>query len=89
MSGRTWLYLLLSCVFYICGSSTKAIAMKNIEASKVQKLSFLPNVWQFFIDLIVLSVVFSPMQYAGFGLLMGFYALDVLYSIIKEKLEQQ
>ena len=27
MEGRTWLYLMLSCVFYILGSSTKAIAI--------------------------------------------------------------
>ena len=55
----------------------------------MQKLSFLPNVWQFFIDLIVLSVAFSSLQLAGFSLLIGFYTLDASSGVIIEKLRKR
>ena len=45
--------------------------------------------WQFLIDLIVLSVVFSGMQLAGFSLLIGFYMLDASSGVIIEKLRQR
>ena len=51
--------------------------------SGLQPLSFLPNVWQFGIDLLILSVAFTSMQITGFSLLVLFYVADSTYSIFQ------
>ena len=42
--------------------------------------------WNFAIDLIVLSVAFSTMQLTGFGLLVAFYACEITYNMVVERL---
>ena len=61
LSTGAWLYLVLSCALTVVSQLVKAMAYKYCETAPLQKLSFLPNVWQFFIDLIILSVAFSTM----------------------------
>ena len=81
LSGTAWFYLSLSCSLTILTQLAKATAFKYSESKRLQPLSFLPNVWQFAIDLFILGVVFSGMQLTGFSLLVTFYLADSMYSI--------
>ena len=83
LSGQAWLYLSLSCSLTILTQLAKATAFKYSESSRLQPLSFLPNVWQFGIDLLILSVAFTSMQITGFSLLVLFYLADSTYSIFQ------
>ena len=83
LSGQAWLYLSLSCSLTILTQLAKATAFKYSESSRLQPLSFLPNVWQFGIDLLILSVAFTSMQITGFSLLVLFYVADSTYSIFQ------
>ena len=82
LSMEAWLYLCLSCGLTILTQIAKANAFKYSESARLQKLSFLPNVWQFSIDLLILGVAFSTMQLSGFSLLVAFYACEVFYNVI-------
>ena len=82
LSSEAWMYLVLSCSLTILTQLAKASAFRYSESSRLQKLSFLPNVWQFAIDLIILSVVFSKMQLTGFALLITFYMVEMTYSVV-------
>ena len=42
--------------------------------------------WQFSIDLFILSIAFSTMQLTGFGLLVGFYAVEMTYNVVESKM---
>ena len=86
LSQSAWFYIILSCALTIISQIVKAHAFKYSESSRLQKLSFLPNVWQFSIDLFILSVAFSTMQLTGFGLLVSFYAVEATYSIVESKM---
>ena len=83
LSKEAWLYLCLSCALTILTQIAKANAFKFAENTQLQKLSFLPNVWQFSIDMFILSVAFSGMQLSGFGLLVVFYAAELGYNVIE------
>lgn len=61
LSSTAWLYLCLSCALTILTQLAKANAFKYSESSRLQKHSFLPNLWNFSIDLVILSVAFSTM----------------------------
>jgi len=74
LSSSAWLYLVLSCALTVVTQLVKAKAYKYCETAPLQKLAFLPNVWQFGIDLIIMNVAFSTMQVTGFSLLIVFYA---------------
>jgi len=89
LSGQAWLFVVLSCSLTILGSVTKALAFKYCESAPLQKLSFLPNVWQFLIDLIVMSVAFSVMQLTGFSLLIAFYVLECSWGILADRLRRK
>ena len=43
----------------------------------MQKLAFVPNVWQFGVDLLILGLAFSGMQYLGFAILFSFYSFEI------------
>ena len=83
LNGAAWFYLCLSCSLTILTQLAKATAFKYSESSKLQPLSFLPNVWQFAIDAVILSVAFTTMQITGFSLLVTFYIADWSYSIFQ------
>ena len=50
----SWLTITLSALFTILTYTTKATALKYHKASSLQKLAFVPNVFQFIIDLLIL-----------------------------------
>ena len=68
-----WFLLVASSIVNILSSTTKFLACKYHTASDLQKLAFLPNVWQFCIDLVFLKATFSGMELAGFISLFVFY----------------
>ena len=73
-SPAAWLCLIGSAIVNILGSMTKFIAIKYHKASDLQKLAFLPNVWQFFIDIFIMKAVFTEIEMTGFIALFVFYA---------------
>lgn len=86
LSTSAWVYVILSCALTIISQIVKAHAFKYSESSRLQKLSFLPNVWQFSIDLFILSIAFTAMQLTGFGLLVSFYAVEMTYNVVESKM---
>jgi len=69
-----WIFLIGSSIINILGSMTKFMAIKYHSASDLQKLAFLPNVWQFIIDIFFMHAVFSGLELTGFICLFVFYA---------------
>lgn len=57
----TWVLITLAGLFSIMIQVVKFLAFRYEEVSKLQKLAFLPNVWQFAIDFFVLNLAFTPM----------------------------
>lgn len=53
------------------------MAFRYEEAAKLQKLAFLPNVWNFIIDLIK-HTTFGALQLSGFILLFVFYTFELI-----------
>ena len=88
LSSQAWLYLCISCGLTILTQLAKASAFKFSESARLQKHSFLPNLWNFSIDLLILSVAFSTMQITGFALLVAFYACEVTYSIVEDRIRR-
>lgn len=86
LSSEAWIFLVASCMLTLLTQMAKATAFKHSESARLQKLSFLPNVWQFAIDMIILSIAFSTMQLTGFGLLVAFYAVEFIYNIVSERM---
>lgn len=62
----------------------KFSAFKYSEAQPLQKYAFLPNCWQFFIDLLILESAFTGMQYIGFGILFAVYGGEVFMNLVSE-----
>lgn len=89
LSSTAWFYLVLSCTLTIVTQLLKFNAFKYCEAQPLQKLSFLPNVWQFGVDLLILSVVFTQMQFVGFALLIAFYVIELTYNLVESRLKKQ
>ena len=54
------------------------MAFRYEEAAKLQKLAFLPNVWNFMIDLIVVQAKFGALQLTGFVALFIFYTYELV-----------
>lgn len=84
-SIQTWIVIVLSCVFTIMAQITKAIAYKYQPVSKLQNLAFVPNLWQFMIDLSVMGVTYGLWQLVGFGLLFAFYGGSALKFYLKQR----
>jgi len=72
-SWASWGLVLLAAILTILENVSKFLAFKYQEASKLQKLAFLPNVWAFTVDLLVIHSHFSTMQIWGFTILFIFY----------------
>lgn len=73
LSAFSWILIALAGIFTIFENTAKFMAFRYEEASKLQKLAFLPNVWNFIID-ICKSTSFGSLQLTGFILLFAFYA---------------
>lgn len=55
------------------------MAFRYYKAAPLQKLSFLPNLWNFTIDILFLHVNFSTLQMIGFMTLFTYYALELIH----------
>ena len=88
LNSSAWMYLTISCALTILTQIAKASAFKYSESARLQKHSFLPNLWNFSIDLLILSVAFSTMQMTGFALLVAFYVCEVTYSIVEDRIRR-
>ena len=50
----------------------------------------MPNVWQFSVDLFILGLAFSGLQYLGFAILFGFYSFEIArYLYSRHQLKKQ
>ena len=86
LSTYAWIMLFLSCFLTILGQITKAAAFKYQENTKLQKLTFLQNVWMFGADLFILGITFSGMQLTGFSLLVLFYITEGTYNVVERRM---
>ena len=74
----SWVLITLAGVCTIFENTAKFMAFRYEEAAKLQKLAFLPNVWNFFIDLLVMQAKFGVLQVTGFISLFIFYTYELL-----------
>ena len=86
LSWYAWIMLFLSCFLTLLGQITKAAAFKYQENTKLQKLTFLQNVWMFGADLFILGITFSGMQLTGFSLLVLFYITEGTYNVVESRM---
>ena len=77
LGAWSWILIVLAGVFTIFENTAKFMAFRYEEAAKLQKLAFLPNVWNFTID-IFKKTTFSAMQLSGFISLFVFYACELI-----------
>ena len=76
--------LTLSSLATIFETTTKILALRYQEAGKLQKMTFLNNVWNFIMDLLWQTPL-SAAQYAGFGSLFAFYTFELIRNIVQKK----
>jgi hypothetical protein len=57
-----WILLIAASIVQIFKSMTKFLACRYHTASDLQKLAFLPNVWTFLIDVLILKATFSGLE---------------------------
>ena len=77
-SAVSWVLITLAGIFTIFENTAKFMAFRYEEAAKLQKLAFLPNVWNFMIDLIVVQAKFGALQLTGFVALFIFYTYELV-----------
>ncbi len=77
LSVWSWVLIGLAGLFTIFENTAKFMAFRYEEASKLQKLAFLPNVWNFSID-VLKHTTFGTFQLAGFLLLFVFYTYELI-----------
>ena len=81
LSWGTWGLFALAGLFTIFENATKFLAFRYHEAAPLQKLAFLPNVWSFSVDAIILSKSFAVFQVIGFSILFTFYSYELTDSL--------
>jgi len=64
------------------------LAFRCSEVSRLQNLAFLPNVWQFSIDVIVLQMAITATQMVGFVLLFLFYGGMLGLFLLEERTQR-
>ena len=47
------------------------------------------TIWQFIFDLTLFDVIYSPLQFAGFGLLGAAYVVQIMYFFCYEKKKEE
>jgi len=57
----------------------KFMAFRYYEAAPLQKLSFLPNVWNFLVDILLMHVSFATIQLIGFIVLFTYYFAELIH----------
>lgn len=73
----SWLLILLAGILQCVEHTTKFLAFRYQQASLLQKLSFLPTLWNLVIDSLVFHKDFSQVQSYGFTILLSFYAFEL------------
>lgn len=80
----------LAGIFTIFENTLKFLAFRYEEAAKLQKLAFLPNVWNFSVDGLILHTTFGSLQLAGFISLFVFYGIElVTFYFIRVKTDEE
>lgn len=87
-SFLSWVLVTFAGIFTIFENTAKFMAFRYEEAAKLQKLAFLPNVWNFLIDLLVIKATFGAMQLVGFSLLFAFYTFELVTFYLKSDPEE-
>ena len=77
LDAWSWVLISMAGLFTIFENTAKFMAFRYEEAAKLQKLAFLPNVWNFTID-VFKHTTFGGLQLAGFLLLFIFYTYELL-----------
>ena len=78
-SWTVWLLLILAALNTIFEHLAKFLAFRYYRAAPLQKFNFLPNVWNFTIDILFMHVGFSTLQVIGFICLFTFYTGELLH----------
>ena len=74
---RSWLLLVAIGVITIAHQNVKLLAFRFSDPSKLPMIAFLPNVWMFLIDWLLMGAMFTGQQFWGFGLLFAFNAIEL------------
>lgn len=78
LSVWSWVLIGLAGLFTIFENTAKQLAFRYEEAAKLQKLAFLPNVWNFSADKLIIGNTFAPLQLVGFASLFAFYIYELI-----------
>ena len=78
LGAWSWVLITLAGIFTIFENTAKFMAFRYEEAAKLQKLAFLPNVWNFTVDGILLHTTFASLQLVGFISLFVFYTYELV-----------
>ena len=78
LSVWSWVLIGLAGVCTIFENTAKFLAFRYEEAAKLQKLAFLPNVWNFSVDGLVFHAQFGALQIVGFVCLFIFYFCELI-----------
>jgi len=82
LTAKQWLLFVLLGLMMIGDLTLKFSALKFQQASKLQKLAFLPCVWQFLIDLLLVQQGFEALQIVGFCIIFAFYIFEIVEYIV-------
>ena len=88
-STLLWVLLVASAGLTIFQQSTKYFAFKYSPVPPLMKYNFLPNVWQFFIDLLILHNHFSVVQLLGFGALGLIYGSQMVQGLVEQYIKKE
>ena len=78
LSAWSFVLIGLAGICTIFENTAKFMAFRYEEAAKLQKLAFLPNVWNFSVDGLVFHAQFGALQLAGFICLFIFYSFELI-----------
>jgi drug/metabolite transporter (DMT)-like permease len=77
LSPAAWAWLCLTCVLTILSQMAKKKAIDNYELAQLQKVNNMSSFWQFLVDMLLLHIVFSGMQFLGFAVLFLVFSAEV------------
>ena len=77
LNTMAWACLIAMCILTVLGQILKKRAVDCYDVSQLQKANNMSSFWQFLVDLIILQVAFSGMQYMGFLLLFAIFVFEI------------
>ena len=78
-STYAWGLMISGSIVNLLSSITKFLASKYHSASSLQKLAFLPNVWQFIFDYSFMGFKYSGLELIGFTCLFVCYGIYLFW----------